>query len=298
MTVRSISVVPVRCLTLVAGAALVIAAACSDVPSDPNTPFSIEFNHAPSPSVVLGETLFDSLGIAAPLKARVFNANGDEIVGAKVTYHVIAYDTNKVPASNPAYRDSVPLTVDSITGFVLGRSNPVFAGKHARVYAQAGKLQSDTVSIYAVRNADALNVSTATLVDTLSFLNVDETPLSPALTATLRHTSGAPVTAADSAVPFYLVTFHIVRPAGGDTSYVMLANANKKQSDIDTTDANGTASRQVRIRRSKFPFTKTADSNGFINDTVVVEVSAYRAHGELVPGSGSQIHLIITARKP
>ena len=288
-----------RCLTLAVGVALVVAAACSDVPSDPNTPFSIEFNHAPSPSVVLGDTMFDSLGIATPLKARVFNANGDEIVGAKVTYHVVAYDTNKVPPTNPAYRDSVPLTVDSIHGFVFGKSETAFAGKHARVYAQAGKLQSDTVGVHAVRSADTL-IASDSVADTLSFLNVDETPLSPALTATLRHTSDAPVTAADSAVPFYLVTFRIVQPAGAgsDTSYVMLADANKKQSHIDTTDANGTASRQVRIRRANFPFAKAADNNGFINDTVIVEVSAYRAHGVAVPGSGSRIRLVITARKP
>ena len=297
MTVREISRVQRRCLTLVVGAALVIASACSDVPSDPKTPFSIEFNHAPSPSAVLGDTLFDSLGIATPLRARLFNANGDEIVGANVTYHVIAYDTNKVPPTNPAYRDSVPLVVDSITGYVFGKSNPLFAGKHARVYAQAGKLQSDTVGLYVVRSADTL-IASDSAADTLSFLNVDETPLSPALTATLRHTSGSPVTAADSAVPFYLVTFRIVQPAGSDTSYVMLANANKKQSHIDTTDANGTASRQVRIRRANFPFAKPADSNGFINDTVIVEVSAYRAHGVAVPGSGSRIRLVITARKP
>jgi len=72
MTVPGMSGMRGRCLTLASGIGLVIATACSDVPSDPDTPFSIEFNHAPSPSVVLGDTLFDSSGIATPLRARVF----------------------------------------------------------------------------------------------------------------------------------------------------------------------------------------------------------------------------------
>jgi hypothetical protein len=297
MTARDAGRMQRRRLTLAAGAALVVAAACNDVPSDPKTPFSIEFAHAPSPSVVLGDTLFDSLGVAAPLRARVFNSNGDEIVGANVTYHVVAYDTNKVPRSNPAYRDSVPLTVDSISGFVFGKANPVFAGKHARVYAQAGKLQSDTVGIVAVRRADTV-IAAGTVTDTLSFLNPDSLPLSPALTATVRHTSDGAVAAADSAVPSYLVWFRIVQPAGGDTSFVVTVNGNRKPSQIDTTDATGTASRQVRIRRASFPFTKAADSTGFISDTVIVEVAAYRAYGAAVPGSGSRILLVIKSRKP
>jgi hypothetical protein len=286
-----------RCLTLAAGAALVAGASCSDVPSDPDTPFSIEFNRAPSPSVVLGDTLFDSLGVAAPLRARVFNSSGDEIVGAAVTYHVIAYDTSKVPPTNPAYRDSVPLTVDTISGFVFGKAGPAFAGKRARVYAQAGKLQSDTLGILAIRRADTL-IASGPITDTLSFLNLDTLPLSPALTANVRHTSDALPTAADSAVPSYLVWFRIVQPAEGDTSYVMAVNGNRKRSEIDTTDASGTASRQVRIRRVKFPFAKAADSTGFISDTVIVEVSAYRAYGVPVPGSGARTLLIIKSRKP
>lgn len=286
-----------RCLTLLAGLALVIGAACTAVPSDPNTPFSIEFKGAASPSVVLGDTLFDSLGIATPLRARVFNSKGDEIVGAHVTYHVIAYDPDSVGPANPGNRDSVPLTVDSASGFVLGKTAPLFVGKHARVYAQAGKLQSDTVGVTATRRADTL-IAGGTITDTLSFLNADETPLSPALTALLRHTSDAPLTAADSAVPSYLVSFQIVQPAGGDTSYVMLANGNKKRSQLDTTDATGAASRQVRIRRANFPFAKAADSTGFVSDTVIVVVSAYRAHREAVPGSGAQIYLVIKSRKP
>ena len=289
-----------RWLVLGIGGAAVIAAACSDVPSDPNTPFSIEFNRAASPSVVLGEAMFDSLGNAAPLKARVFNAKGEEIVGATVTYHVVAY--SNVSATNPAFIDSVPLTVDAASGIVTGKSAPVYATKTARVYAQAGKLQSQTVTITATRHADTL-VAGGSVKDSLmlSFLNTDSLLLAPSSPFTVRllHTSGA-LTAADSAVPAYLVRFRIVQPvnAATDTSYVMLTNGDRKRSELDTTDASGNASRQVRIRRVNFPFGKPAGTDNIVRDTIIVEASAYREGGAAVPGSGIRFELIIKANKP
>ena len=288
-----------RGLVLGAGVAAVIAAACSDVPSDPNTPFSIEFNRAPSPSVVLGETMFDSLGNAAPLKARVFNSKGDEIVGAVVTYHVVAY--SNVEPANPAFIDSVPLTVDGASGIVTAKAAPVYAAKTARVYAQAGKLQSQTITITATRHPDKL-VPGASVEDSLmlSFLNTDTLLVAPSSPFTVRvlHTTGA-LTAADSAVPAYLVRFRIVQPAGAatDTSYVMLTNGDRKRSELDTTDATGNASRQVRIRRVNFPFGKAAGADNLVRDTIIVEASAYREGGTVVPGSPVTFRLIIKANK-
>jgi hypothetical protein len=248
---------------------------------------------------VLGEAMFDSLGNAAPLKARVFNAKGEEIVGAEVTYHVVAYAN--VDSTNPAFIDSVPLTVDEASGIVTGKAAPVYATKTARVYAQAGKLQSRTVTITATRHADKL-VSGGPLEDSLmiSFLNTDSLLVAPSSPFTVRvlHTSGA-LTAADSAVPAYLVRFRIASPAGAatDTSYVMLTNGDRKRSELDTTDASGNASRQVRIRRVNFPFTRAAGSDGLVRDTILVEASAYREGGTAVDGSPVTFRLIIKANK-
>ena len=288
-----------RRLVLATGVAMVIAAACSDVPSDPNTPFSIEFNRAPAPSVVLGEAMFDSLGNAAPLHARVFNSKGEEIVGAEVTYHVVAYAN--VDSANPAFIDSVPLTVDAASGIVTGKAAAVYATKTARVYAQAGKLQSQTITVTATRHPDTL-VAGASVADSLmlSFLNTDSLLVAPSspFTARVLHTSGA-LTAADSAVPAYLVRFRIVQPAAAatDTSYLMLTNGDRKRSELDTTDASGNAARQVRIRRVNFPFGKAAGADNIVRDTVIVEATAYREGGTIVPGSGIRFRLIIKANK-
>lgn len=288
-----------RGLGLGIGVAAAIAAGCSAVPSDPNTPFSIEFNRAASPSVVLGEVMFDSLGNAAPLEARVFNAKGDEIAGATVTYHVVAY--SNVDPRNPAFVDSVPLTVDAASGTVTGKSAPAYATKTARVYAQSGKLQSQTITITATRHPDTL-VAAGPVRDSLmlSFLNTDSLLVapSPPFTVRLLHTSGA-LSAADSAVPAYLVRFRIVQPASAatDTSYVMLTNGDRRRSELDTTDASGNASRQVRIRRVDFPFGKPAGPDNIVRDTITVEASAYREGGTAVPGSGVAFRLIIKANK-
>ena len=287
-----------RWIGLASGLALVVAAACNEVPSDPNTPYSIEFNRAPSPSVVLGDTMFDSLGYTAPLKARVFNSKGDEIIGARIAYHVVAYAN--VDSGNPAFIDSVPLTVDSTTGLVIGKLAPVYAGKKARVYAQAGKLQSTTVTVTATRHPDAM-VAASALTDslTLSFLNPDSLLLAPTTPFAVRvlHTVGA-VTAADSTVPDYLVLFRIVYPANAatDTSYVMLTNGDRKRSELDTTDASGVASRQLRVRRLKFPFSKAAGGDGLVRDTIIVEASAYREGHQLV-AKPDTFRLIIRANK-
>ena len=288
-----------RWVTVCAGAAIVIAAACTSVPSDPKVPFSIEFNRAPSPSVVLGDTMFDSLGVQAPLKARVFNSSGDEIIGGAVTYHVVSLAN--VDSTNPAFADSVPLTVDSTSGLVIAKSDPAFLLDSARVYAQAGNLQSAPIVVRVTRRADKLVASgTRDTSITLSFLNTDSllVPAGWSFSVRVLDTTDAPVTAADSAVPFYLVRFRIVQPANAstDTSYVMLTGNGRTRSELDTTDASGTASRQIRIRRTKFPFDKPA-VDGIIADTILVEASAYRAGGQLVAGSGVQFLFIVKANK-
>ena len=287
-----------RCLTVGAGVAIVVAAACSDLPSDPDTPFSIEFNRAPSPSVVLGEQMFDSLGITAPLHARAFNSKGEAITGAKITYHVVSLD--RADPKNPAFPDSVPLTVDTTTGIVTGKSAPVYATKTARVYAQVGKLQSQAIIVTATRHPDALVAAGALDSSiTLSFLDTSSVLVPGASTFSVRvlHTVGA-LTAADSAVPAFLVRFRITKPAGAasDTSYVMLTNGDRRRSELDTTDATGVASRQLRIRRANFPFGKPAGSDGLIHDTIEVEAAASREGGNLVPGSPRTFRFVINAR--
>ena len=275
-----------RRLTIGIGAAIVAVASCTDIPSDPKVPFAIEFNRAPAPGVVLGQVMFDSLGVAAPLVARAYNSNGDVITGAAITYHVVP-------------DDSVPVTVDPVTGVVTGKADPAFAGKTARLYAQAGGLQSGTVIVTATRSADTLISARVKDSVVLRFANTDSLLSVNGPSITLRHKPAAPGTATDSAVPAYLVRFRIVQPAAAatDTSYLMLTSDGRKRSELDTTDATGAASRQLRIRRVNFPFSKAAFTNDTIYDTVLVRSSAVKLGGARVPGADSLFMLIVKARK-
>jgi hypothetical protein len=84
--------------------------------------------------------------------------------------------------------------------------------------------------------------------------------------------------------------------AATDTSYVMLTADGRHRSELDTTDASGVASRQIRIRRVNFPFAKPA-TNDTISDSIIVQSYAVKQGGEPVPGSGRQFLLIVKARK-
>ena len=278
-----------RVMSVAAGLTVAVVAACSGIPSDPNTPFAIEFNRAPSPSVVLGTPMFDSLGVVTRLKAIVYNSKGDVIAGAPVTYHVVPHDT-------------IPLVVDTTTGQITGKPDALYAARTARVYAQSGGLQSQAITVTVTRRADSL-IAVEPLADTLPlrFTSPDSLPLSPSFSVRVRHDPGAPGAPADSTVPAYLVRFKIIQPGGAevnDTSYVMLTNGDRRRSELDTADASGLASRQVRVRRLNFPFGKAADGSGFIHDTILIRASAYREGPALVPGSGLLFRLIITARAP
>jgi hypothetical protein len=62
-------------------AVVVVVAACGDLSVDPDEVTAIVFDELPSPSIVAGDTLRDSTGAVAPLKARLFDAEGDEVTG-------------------------------------------------------------------------------------------------------------------------------------------------------------------------------------------------------------------------
>ncbi|HEX6315439.1 MAG TPA: hypothetical protein VFZ73_11295, partial [Gemmatimonadaceae bacterium] len=62
-------------------AAILLCAACIDLTTDPDEIVAIEFSELPWPAVVAGDTLRDATGAAAPLTARLFDADGDVVTG-------------------------------------------------------------------------------------------------------------------------------------------------------------------------------------------------------------------------
>ena len=221
---------------------------CTDIPSGANTIASIQFDSLPFPSVVLGDTLRNANGQAAPLTARAFSYGGSPVADAPFRY--LALDRG--------------LTVDSVTGRVVGDS---VRAVPARVAATVAGLQAvlpipvtfrpDTVVATHVRDSLLYSITDSTL------------NISAPLSVTVRHT----LTRSDSLVRAWLVTFAITNQP--DTLAAQLVNDANNPSASDTTDASGLASRKIRIRPTRLKS---------VNDSVLV-LASVRYRGVHVRGS-------------
>ena len=234
------------------------ALACTEVTADPTVPFAIELDPPPLPSLVIGDSLRDSLGNVVPLSVRVLNSRNEVIPGAAVTF--LAIDTAGV------------ITLDGQTGVIVGRRTG-----EAGIVASVDGLQSERVPVRVTHFPDALTRLDVP-IDTIEFVFGQEQllPLRIRLEAdtneTLPNDPLAPVSN-------YLVRFAIVSPAElavTDTSRLHLVDDSRRPSTADTTNSLGEAGRQLR-----FPAVITPP----IPDSVVVEVSARRPDLSPVPGS-------------
>lgn len=274
-----------RRLTVVLGAVAIAAwGGCTDLPSDPKIPFAVEFTYPASPSVVLGDTLRDSLGLVAPLRAVAFNVEGDTIHGAAVRFAVV-----------PVANDSTPARVDATTGvLVIARPERAFAGKTFRVYAQVGGIQTVPIALTVTRRPDTL-IAVSPEVQSMPLRFSDTAAYSPTLSVRLRHDDAS--FPADSAVPAYEVRYRIVSAASLDTAYIVLTHGSRAHAHVDTTDANGVAGRErLRVDFRRFPRAAAATVGDSLVDSVRVEARAYRAGGP-VPGSPRVLTLLIKTLK-
>lgn len=239
-------------------AIVTMTAACTDIPSGASAVASIQFDSIPSPSVVLGDTLRDESGKAAPLTARAFAYGSKPVLDAPFRY--FALDRG--------------LTVDSATGHVIGDS---VRATPARVLAAVAGLQA-LLPIPVVFKPDTVVISHGR--DSLSYSVIDSTVnVSPVLSVTVRHT----LTRSDSLVRSYLVTFAITNQS--DTLAAQLVNDAGIPSARDTTDASGVAARKIRVRPTRLKS---------VIDSVLVTASV-RYRGAHVRGSPA---LLVLRVKP
>lgn len=248
----------------VATGALLGLAACAGA-ADPSAPFALEFNRLPWPAVVVGDTLRDSAGVVAPLRAFVFDAAGRPIADA--TPQFVPLDTGlRILASGVV----IP------TGW---RTTP------ARVVATATGLQTRPLSLQFTKRPDTLVAVLDTgVVVSYDIPLTDATNLSPAVQVRVRSRQVVDGATADSATVGWIVRFSVERtPAAGLVDSVQLvseatsipATGITAATDRDTTDATGTAGVRLRV------FPRAGQSAA---DSVVLRATAsYR--GTVVPGS-------------
>lgn len=250
-------------------------AACADVSLSPSTPASIEFDRLAAPAIVLGDTLRDINGVAAPARATVRNQAGEILTDAGVRYTYV-----------DAGRDAA-ISVDSVKGFVVALTALAAANPTARISARAGTNLQSVRTVLITTRPDSLGRDVSARIDTLRPTLPDtgtgvSANTSLGLAVKVFHLEGDVVTQ----VPNWLVKFELIQPANPNndtTANAFLVNEGQKGSTIDTTDGGGNASRSVRVRSSKFPSGTALDS------AVVLVTVSYKGK----PVKGDSIRLVL-----
>jgi len=233
-----------------------LALACTDVSTSPTHVASLEFDSLPFPAVVTGDTLRDSLGLAAPLRALAFNASGAVIPDAPIQY----------------------ITLD--TGVTIGAGGILTAQRRdgeVRLVASSGGLQTREQRLSVARRPDSA-FATGKTNDTLFYVvpDVQATNVSAGLgvkVMTQDTVGGVAVTR--GWLVSYQAFFRGQPLSSVDTMAGSLWNDASRPSDLDTTGTDGVASRKLRVRPLGLP--SAADS--------FVVVATVRYRGAAVRGS-------------
>jgi hypothetical protein len=221
-----------RVVAVVATSAAVIvglAVGCTDLNTAPDAPFSMEILELPSPSIVVGDTLRDIDGVAAPLTAVVYNVEGEPIPGATVTF--FAVDTTGELRIDP--------TTSHVTSTGARRGS-------TRIFATIGSLQTPPETLTIVPPPDS--VADIGALDTLRYSFADPS----------RNTSDSLAVrvmwdSANAPVARYPVRFRLENLA--DTVVARLVDDQGRVStadrsgalSVDTTGADGVALRRIRL---------------------------------------------------
>lgn len=213
-----------------------ILLSCTDIPTGNNQILSFSVKPLPSPSLVVGDSLRDSLGVVRPITVMAFDFQGDPAM----------------PPSIRFFAGSRRIKVDSITGVVTADS----VQSAAKIIVAVGSIQAP-VSIGVTLRPDTMIASNAR--DSLSYSLTDTTlNFSPALGVKVLHGKGA-----DSAVVGWRVSFRMISPSG---TIAQLVNDGKATgTTADTTDASGIASRRIKLNVAQLTT---------VSDSVVVLASA------------------------
>jgi hypothetical protein len=246
--------------------------ACVELGGPKDGVVSISSLRLPYPSVVVGDIMRDSLGVAAKVSITAFGASGDTLASEPITY--IALDsTVRIDADG---------TIHGITKDTLG----------GRVLAGAGALQTSPqrviVTIAPTTAAKGADPTTIQFVNTTPDTS-NNSNWSPGLVVKLTGASGA-------AAQGYVVTYSLVStpdPAVAGTPTAYLADDAAKPMARDTTDTKGESSRRVVLRQSAIA---TNIRDGSRPDTVIVRATV-KYLGTDVPGSPVQF-VVPVSKKP
>jgi hypothetical protein len=255
--------------------AVAISVTCTKIPTNPALVFSLAVDSLPSPSVVAGDTLRDTNGIATPLSGRASNIQNQVLDNVHVQFLSLSPDQLTVSAQNFAI--GTP-TGDSIV----------------RVLAEANGLQSLPFNVPVVLKPDSLDFADSDSISSVALsLTSPDSQVSAALNVLLIHVPDT--LGADSVTRSYIVHYQITYPASAakgtgtptDTTLpAYLIEADGQPSRTDTTDGNGMGSRAVQFSVAQFQ-PKSVDS------IVVMATAVYR--DSVIAGSPRRFVIHYTA---
>lgn len=238
----------------------IVLAGCIDLSTDPDEIVAIQFQELPWPSVVAGDTLRDASGTIAPLTAILFDAGGD-------------------PATGDVEFLSQSAAVQVVEGdYVIADSE---ATGTVNLLASTPGIQSNFRMLEIVPAPDSMDVD-GTIAPLRWVVPDDPTSnTSAALGARVFSNAGdAPVGVKSWIVNFVLEVEGVPVPVG-DTTQLFLVGDNGRPSWVDTTGAQGSVSRRVRLRIA--PGLTPPDS------AVVLMHASYRGS----PLAGSPVRLVL-----
>lgn len=226
---------------------------CNKINTDPSVVSSVELSPLGSPSIVIGDSLRDTSGILAAVKARAYNIQGDLLTDAPIIYRVL---------------DTGGVILDSIIGIATGvsLSGPI------RVIADVRGLQTQIRTLYVVPEPE--NLAALNGIDSVKYRFTDREVFTPPLNVQLWSGTGA-----DSvAIQAYTVSYTVI---SATDSLVQIVGDNGSKSLIDTTGSDGRAGRRLKVRLLHLS-TPT--------DSVVVEASVKHRGVQI---SGSPVRFVI-----
>jgi hypothetical protein len=248
--------------TLVVGGAIA-GVACIDM-SAPSGPASISTLLLPSPSVVVGDTMRDSAGVATPLVVQGFSSAGSMITVAPQFF----------------VTDSIAhATVGLTTGFLVGDS----LGQ-VHVVGQIGNLQTNIATI-------PVSVAPTQIAIGPTFADSLIAPFSSDTSLAGSGSTGLPVliTGVNNVGAVGFIAHYTVVSAPPSISsanpavLLMSSGTPPVPSKADTTDGSGAASLSLTVVTARL-VPDPAFLNGSKPDTAIVEAnSTYR--GTLLAGS-------------
>jgi hypothetical protein len=217
---------------------------------------AIEFSGIPFPAIVIGDTLRDSLGVAAPLQATAYDGRGAVIPDAEFRF--------LSPDSGVTIGPTGFLTTTRTSGII-------------RVFASLGTLQSARRTIVVTPRPDTVSATGAARL-TLDYVLPDGAAnLTGDLGISVRNLSGPTTTPGN--VTGWPVRWHLIHRgdtlAPGDTTLAVLQSSAGRRGVIDTTSTSGTSIRRLRVFSNRLPVATDSFE-------VVAEV---RRHGRPVAGS-------------